>query len=62
MQCSPTGCGARVVCELENLVNEEALAHWGAVAPKKKQELSVRIIKSAPKLERDGPAEKTANI
>jgi len=24
-----------VVCDLENLVNEEALAHWGAVAPKK---------------------------
>jgi len=23
------------VCDLENLVNEEALAHWGAVAPKK---------------------------
>jgi len=23
-----------VVCDLENLVNEEALAHWGAVAPK----------------------------
>jgi hypothetical protein len=23
-----------VVCELENLVNEEALAHWGAFAPK----------------------------
>jgi len=24
-----------VVCDLENLVNEEALAHWGAVAPQK---------------------------
>jgi len=23
-----------VVCDLENLVNEEALAHWGVVAPK----------------------------
>ena len=23
-----------VVCDLENLVNKEALAHWGAVAPK----------------------------
>jgi hypothetical protein len=22
-----------VVCNLKNLVNEEALAHWGAVAP-----------------------------
>jgi len=25
-----------VVCDLENLKNEEAMAHWGAVAPKKK--------------------------
>jgi len=25
-----------VVCDLENLVNEEALAHWGAVAQKQK--------------------------
>ena len=25
-----------VVCDLENLVNEEALAHWGAVASKNK--------------------------
>jgi len=23
-----------VVCDLENLVNEEVMAHWGAVAPK----------------------------
>jgi len=23
-----------VVCDLENLMNEESLAHWGAVAPK----------------------------
>jgi hypothetical protein len=23
-----------VVCDLEKLVNEEALAHWGAVEPK----------------------------
>ena len=23
------------VCDLENLVNEEALAHWGSVMPKK---------------------------
>ena len=28
-----------VVCDLENFVNEEALAHWGAVAPKTKKNL-----------------------
>jgi hypothetical protein len=27
-----------VLCDLENLVNEEALAHWGVVAPQKKIE------------------------
>ena len=28
-----------VVCDLENLVNEEALPHWGAVAPKRKKSI-----------------------
>jgi hypothetical protein len=29
-----------VECDLENLMNKEALAHWGAVAPKKEGRIS----------------------
>jgi hypothetical protein len=36
VQRSPTDCGARCVWS-RNLMNEEALAHWGAVAPKAKK-------------------------
>ena len=37
-QRSPTDCGASL-CDLKSLVNEEALAHWRAVAPKEKKNL-----------------------
>jgi len=34
-----------VVCDLENLVNEEALAHWGTVAPKtNKQNIRICVV------------------
>jgi len=34
-----------VVCDLENLVNEETLAHWGAVAPRaNKQSIRIYVI------------------
>ena len=32
-----------VVCDLENLMSKEALAHWGAVAPKEKKKFSFQI-------------------
>jgi hypothetical protein len=31
-----------VVCDLENLVNEEALPHWGAIVPKIKMNVKVQ--------------------
>jgi len=31
-----------VVCDLKNLVNEEIMAHWGAVASKTKQKSKYR--------------------
>jgi len=32
------------VCDLENLVNEEALTHWGAVVPREKKTEIIFII------------------
>ena len=32
------------VCDLENLVNEETLAHWGAVAPKTNKQTKIQML------------------
>ena len=45
VQGSPTDCGVSVWSR--NLVNEEALAHWGAVAPKTNNKQTVSIAASS---------------
>jgi hypothetical protein len=62
VQRIPTAVVRRCVCDLENLVNEEALTQWGGGGDASKETRIVRIIKSAPKLERDGPAETTVTF
>jgi len=45
VQRSPTECGASLCVWPRNLINEEALVHWGLPRPKKFKKIKTLILK-----------------